>query len=54
MRMVASASQRAIATNYGPEVYNEPESVPLYPQVPNHPEGPYWRGNHQKKPLPEQ
>ena len=61
MRMVRSASNRAIATNYGPEVSSakHPVSIPLYPPLDSEKEvvtGPFWRGSKDDKlyrPLPD-
>ena len=63
MRLVGSASQRAIATNYGPEfTSNEiPVNFPLYLPSPSKETqeevaGPFWRGSEDDanyKPLPK-
>jgi len=63
MRMVASSSQRAIATNYGREVASRenPVNIPLYPTTSTEePTGPFWRGideddydDELSRPLPD-
>ena len=63
MRLTASASQRAIASNYGPEFTNDkhPVNYPLYPpSVENEDKeeasGPFWRGSpddENYRPLPD-
>lgn len=47
MRMVSTASQRAVATNYGSEFTKAPNpNIPVYP---GKKQGPFWKGDH---PLP--
>ncbi|CAB9513589.1 expressed unknown protein [Seminavis robusta] len=56
MRMVASASNRAVATNYGNEYTDKdhPANMPLYPVKDGLlPQGPFWRAQDQQR-LPDQ
>jgi hypothetical protein len=54
MRMVSSASNTAVATNYGPEALSSsPVNIPLYSTTDSAFEGPFWNTPQDEKAFPK-